>query len=116
MSVKKLDNKNRFRDTMVSFRMSQEEQVQLQAFTKLSGQSKQEYLINRALQRDVVVQGNSRTYKAMREMLGYVLDELKRIESVNETNDELLELISQINKTMNGFKENGNKKSPYVDA
>ncbi len=105
MSAKNLDKKNRFRCKTVGFRMSNEEYAQLCAFTRLSGLNKQDYLIARALQRDVVVQGNSRTFKAMKELLEYVLDELKRITKASDVSDELMELIGQINKTLYGFKE-----------
>lgn len=55
--------------------------------------------------RDVVVQGNPRVYKALRDQLAAVLNELHRIEAGNGVNDELLDTIELITVTMGGMKE-----------
>ena len=51
------------------------------------------------------MQGNPRVYKALRDNLADVLTELKRIESGNEVNDELLDLIEMIADILGGLKE-----------
>ena len=79
MSLKIKDEHGRWRNKMVSFRLSPEEDEQLERLVSLSGLKKQEYIINRLLCRDVVVQGNPRVYKALRDQLAEVLDELRRI-------------------------------------
>ena len=71
----------------------------------LSGLPKQEYCYRRCLNRDIVVQGNPRVYKALRNQLAAVLDELKRIEAAGELRDELLENIELITRTLYGMKE-----------
>ena len=76
MSAKNLDKHNRWRSKTVAFRMSPEEANTLDEFVKLSGLTKQDYLIDRALQRDVKVQGNPRVYKALRNELTSLCDEL----------------------------------------
>lgn len=76
MSAKKLDKKNRFRSKTVAFRVSPEEWEQFEIAVKLSGLTKQDYLINRISQRDIVVQGNPRVYKALRTELTRVLQAL----------------------------------------
>lgn len=96
MSEKNMDNKNRWRNKGVSFRMSPEESRLLDSFVKISGLSKQDYIIRRVLVRDIVVRGNPRVFKALRDQLREVLAELKRIETVSEMNEELIILISQI--------------------
>ena len=96
MSEKNMDNKNRWRNKGVSFRMSPEESRSLDSFVKISGLSKQDYIIRRVLVRDIVVRGNPRIFKALRDQLREVLAELKRIETVSEMNEELIILISQI--------------------
>lgn len=103
MSKKVKDEKNRWRNKVVAFRMSPEENEQLAKFVKLSSYTKQDYIISRLLQRDIVVKGNPRTYKALRDQLADVLAELKRLESVSDEQDELFSIISQINTTVNGF-------------
>ena len=56
------------------------------------------------IEQDVVVQGNPRVYKALRNELANVLSELKRIETLNENHDELLQLIKLIAVTLGGLK------------
>ena len=51
MTAKTMDNHNRWRSKTVAFRMSPEEADQLDAFVQMSGLPKQDYLIQRALQR-----------------------------------------------------------------
>lgn len=63
MSMKNLDNHNRWRNKTVAFRVSPEEDEQLEVFVKLSGLTKQDYITRRLLCHDVVVQGNPRVYK-----------------------------------------------------
>ena len=105
MSVKNLDKENRFRSKTVGFRVSPEEWEQFEIAVKLSGLSKQDYLINRISQRDIVVQGNPRVYKALRNQLSDVLVELNRIDGLIDGFDELLNTINLINVTLNGLKE-----------
>lgn len=65
----------------MAFRVSPEEGAQLEAFVKMSGLTKQDYITWRLLCRDVVVQGNPRVYKALRDQLAAVLDKLRRMEA-----------------------------------
>ena len=51
------------------------------------------------------MQGNPRVYKALRDQLTAVLDELRRIEAGNSVNDELLDVIEMIAAIMDGMKE-----------
>lgn len=105
MSAKNLDNHNRWRSRTVAFRVSEEEAQQLDVAVKLSGLSKQDYITTRLLNRDIVVQGNPRVYKALREQFGAVLQELRRIDSGNAASDELLDTIQMIARIMDGMKE-----------
>lgn len=105
MSMKNLDRKNRWRNKTVAFRVSPDEDEQLETMVRLSGLTKQDYITRRLLCRDVIVQGNPRVYKALRNELAVVLDELKRIEAVSGVDDELLDIIELIAVTMNGMKE-----------
>ena len=90
--------------------MSPEENQQIQAAVQLSGLTKQDYITRRLLCRDVVVQGNPRVYKALRNQLADVFTELQRIEAGNRIDDELLDLIEMIVAIMGGLKgENENE-------
>jgi len=105
MSLKNRDNKNRWRNKTVAFRVSPEEDVQIETAVRLSGLTKQDYITRRLLCRDVVVQGNPKVYKALRDQLAAVLDELRRIKAGAEVDDDLLSTIDLIAVTLNGMKE-----------
>ena len=89
----------------MGFRVSPEENEQINTAVALSGLPKQEYCYRKCLNRDIVVQGNPRVYKALRNQLAAVLDELKRIEAAGKLRDELLDNIELITRTLYGMKE-----------
>ena len=105
MSLKNMDNKNRWRSKTVGFRVSPEEDAQIETAVRLSGLTKQDYITRRLLCRDVVVQGNPRVYKALRDRIAAVLGELRRIEAGAGVDDELLDTIELIAAIMDGMKE-----------
>lgn len=105
MSLKNRDNHNRWRNKTVAFRVSPEEDAQIETFVKLSGLTKQDYITRRLTCKDVVVQGNPRVYKALRDQLAAVLNELRRIEAGGSVSDELLDVIEMIAAIMDGMKE-----------
>ena len=101
---KNLDYKGRWRNKTVAFRVSEEEAKLIDKCVALSGLTKQDYIIRRLQCRDVVVQGNPRVYKALRNQMADIYEELKRLESGSEANDELLYTIQMIAEIMNGLK------------
>ena len=105
MSAKNLDNKGRFRSRTIGFRVSPEEDAQINVAVSLSELTKQDYITNRLLCRDIVVQGNPRVYKALKDQLAKVLDELKRIENGDEVDEDLLATINLITVTLDGMKQ-----------
>ena len=105
MSAKNLDNHNRWRNRQVAFRLSPEEADLLDAFVKISGLTKQDYITQCLLTNSVVVQGNPRVYKALRDSMAAIHAELQRIEAGSSLNEELLQLIHFIAKVMEGMKE-----------
>ena len=104
MSAKRVDPKNRWRNVMVSFRVSPEENEQINTAVALSGLSKQDYIISKLLNREVVVQGNPRVFKALKHQLAEVLDELHRIEAGTNVSKELLNDIQLITVTLSGMR------------
>lgn len=101
---KNLDYKGRWRNKTVAFRVSEEEAKLIDTQVALSGLTKQDYIIRRLQCRDVVVQGNPRVYKALRNQVADIYEELKRLERCSEANDELLYTIQMIAEIMNGLK------------
>ena len=104
MSLKNRDNKNRWRNKTVAFRVSPEEDAQIETAVRLSGLTKQDYITRRLLCREVVVQGNPRVYKALRNELAAVLAELQRIEAGAGVDEELMDNIELIAAIMDGMR------------
>lgn len=65
----------------------------------------QDYIIRRLQCRDVVVQGNPRVFKALRNQMEDIYEELKRLECCSEANDELFYTIQLIAETMNRLQQ-----------
>ena len=105
MSLKNRDEHKRWRNKTVAFRVSPEEDTQIERYVQLSGLTKQDYITRRLTHKDVVVQGNPRVFKALRNQLAEVLAELQRIETGGAVNDELLDLIEMIADILGGMKE-----------
>ena len=105
MSLKNRDNKNRWRNKTVAFRVSPEEDAQIETAVRLSGLTKQDYITRRLMCREVVVQGNPRVYKALRNEFAAVLAELQRIEAGGGVDGELLDTIRLIASIMAGMRE-----------
>ena len=105
MSLKNRDNKNRWRNKTVAFRVPPEEDAQIETAVRLSGLTKQDYITRRLLCREVVVQGNPRVYKALRNELAAVLAELQRIEAGAGVDEELMDNIELIAAILDGMRE-----------
>ena len=105
MSAKNYDNHNRWRNKTVAFRVSAEEDLQLETYVSMSGLTKQDYITRRLLCKDVVVQGNPRVFKALRNQFNAVLEELRRIEAGAVVDDELMDTIQMMAAIMDGMKE-----------
>lgn len=104
---KNVDNKGRWRNRTIAFRVSEEEAKLLDDCVRLSGLTKQDYIIRRLLHREVVVQGNTRVYKALRNQMADIYTELQRITQESEISDEFQYTLQLVAETLNGLKEEG---------
>ena len=104
MSAKNRDNKNRWRNITVGFRVSPEENELINKAVALSGLPKQEYCYRKCMGREVVVQPNPRVYKALKTQMVFILEELQRIAAGENVQTELLDTIDLIAFTMHGLK------------
>ena len=100
---KSLDAKGRWRNRNVGFRVSEEEAKLLDNLVELSGLAKQDYILRRLLNREVVVQGNPKVFKALKNQMTQIYEELKRLESVSDDNEELLIVVEMVAKIMKGM-------------
>ena len=100
MSLKSLDKKGRWRSLAVAFRMSPEENADIDIRVKLSGLTKQDYILRRLTERDIIVHGSPRVYKALRNQMTEILTELKRLDNVGDADDELLDILQLVTETV----------------
>ena len=105
MSAKNLDNHNRWRSKTIAFRVSPEENEQIEIAVRLSGLTKQDYITRRLLDQEIVVQGNPRVFKALRNQMAEILSQLQRVEAGASPDAELMEVIRYLAKIMDGMKE-----------
>ena len=101
---KNLDSKGRWRNKIVAFRVSPEEAEQIDACVRLSGLSKQDYITKRLTDREIVVQGNPRVYKALKNQMADIFTELQRIANGESVPDEMLYTTQLIAATLGGLK------------
>ena len=102
---KNLDKQGRWRNKTVSFRMSNEEVKLLDNLVSLSGLTKQDYIIKRLLCKDVVVVGNTRVYKALKNHIEQIFVELKRLSTTQEIDDVTTSTIQFIGQILRDIKE-----------
>lgn len=104
MSAKNRDEHNRWRNITVGFRVSPEENKQLNEAVALSGLPKQEYCYRRCMQRDIVVQPNPRVYKALKTTMEKILSELQRLSDAGGVTDEMRDTLTLLIATLKGMK------------
>lgn len=73
----------------------------------LSGLTKQDYIIAKLTNRDVVVIGNPRVFRALKAKMDNIYEELVRINSAGEVKEELLESINLIANIYAGMMQSG---------
>ena len=100
---KNVDSKGRWRNRNVGFRVSEEEAKLLDDLVELSGLAKQDYILRRLLNREVVVQGNPKVFKALKHQMTQIYEELKRLEKVSNDNEELIIVVEMIATIMKGM-------------
>ena len=85
--------------------MSPEEDALIEKKVALSGLAKQEYITRRLQEEEIVVVGNPRVYKALKNQMAEILSELQQIEAGRAVDEDLMSLIRVVAATMDGMKE-----------
>ena len=104
MSAKNCDNHNRWRNITVGFRVSPEENEQLNRAVAMSGLPKQEYCYRKCMDNSITVTPNPRIFKALKTALDDVRTELRRISAETQPSEELMNDITLIAKMLNDMK------------
>ena len=107
MSAKNRDRQGRWRTKTVAFHVSEEENMAIDEAVALTGMTKQDYIIAKLTNRDVVVVGNPRVFKALKTKMEGIYNELLRINSAGDVNEQLLDSINLVAKIYAGMIENG---------
>ena len=101
MSAKSKDLHGRWRSKTVAFRMSEAESHDLDVMVSISGMTKQDYIINKLLNRDIVVKGNPRVFKALKSILAEIHSDLCDIQTAQgDLSDEFMETIQIVSKVL----------------
>lgn len=106
MSEKNRDDKNRWRNVTVAFRMSPEENEELTQRVKMSGyRTRQEYIIQSVLHQKVVATGNPLMLVSFRQNLQHIEAELERLQDASDMDPELLTPIRTMLEILEAFRE-----------
>lgn len=106
MSEKNKDDKNRWRNKTIAFRMSPEENEELEKRYRLLGyRTKQDYLIDAVLKNKVVAMGNMQMVYQFKRSLEEMLSELKRLDGVEDMDEELFTPIRTMLEIMEAIKK-----------
>ena len=98
MSAKSRDGQGRWRCKTIGVRVSPEENAEIDILAALSGMTKQDYCIHRMLQRDVVVVGNPRVHKALKNQMEQLCREFSKLCSANDISAEALHILEYLIK------------------
>ena len=91
MSKKNLDQKGRLRNKIISFRMSKEEAELLDRRVLMSGLTKQDFIVNSLIGKEIAVYGNPYVFRSLQdELIKFIKLYDKGLEDEND--DEMLEL------------------------
>lgn len=97
-------NSARERCRTVSFRVTDKQAEALDMRVRASGLNKQDYILAKLMDEEVVVRPSSRLYKALKGIMGGIYAQLLRIRSGEPLNDELEHAISLLSKEFIGMK------------
>lgn len=105
MSAKNMDRQGRWRSVTVAFRVSPEEDMLIESAVRVSGLTKQDYIIRKLTDRDVVVRGNPKVYRGLLLEMRAIQDELRRIADGQTASEDLLTRIDLISSVMAGMQK-----------
>ena len=93
MSAKNRDEKNRWRNITIAFRVSPQENQMINQLVRISGLTKQQYITDNMLHHQFTVYPTPRVHRALREYFIAVAEEMKRLGSASDVDDEFLDVL-----------------------
>lgn len=106
MSDRNNDSNGRWRKRIVAFRVSDEEAELINRLVDISGLTKQDYILKRLTNHEVVVRGSIRMFGSLKVQLEHIREELKRLKKINPENSELLELLRMCEVILDKLADN----------
>lgn len=101
--MKQKKEKNRKRCYTISFRVSPIERDELYSRIRLSGKTKQDYMIKSMLYQKIVVVGNNNVFNELKTELKMIGDRLKNIDSIKDIEEEKVFNLKTILEIIKGL-------------
>ena len=96
MRAKAPDGAGRVRPVTIGFRVTREQNAEIDELVAISGMTKQDYIVSRLTERSIVVTPNARVQQALARRMDRVYAELRRIERAGDIPADLRESVATI--------------------
>lgn len=101
--VTKQNEKNRKRNIILNFRVSEEEKKLILKRIELSGLAKADFFIMSCLHQEIVTYGNVKTFNVIKQQIVVIDEHIMEISKSNELDIEILESFRTILEMLNGL-------------
>ena len=112
MRAKAPDGAGRVRPVTIGFRVTREQNAEIDDLVAISGMTKQDYIVSRLTERGIIVTPNARVQQALARRMDRVYAELRRIERAGDMPANLRASIATIAEA---FAALGHESSDYGD-
>ena len=96
-------NSARKRSKTMAFRVSPEEYERINNLAKLSGMDKQDFILAKLMDHEIVVRPSTRVYKALKDTMAEIYQQLLRIRAGGELSDSAEQSIELLSKFFAGL-------------
>ena len=112
MRAKAQDGAGRVRPVTIGFRVTREQNAEIDDLVAISGMTKQDYIVSRLTERSIVVTPNARVQQALARRMDRIYAELRRIERAGDIPADLRESVATI---ADAFAALGHEPTDYDD-
>ena len=96
MRAKAPDGAGRVRPVTIGFRVTREQNAEIDNLVAISGMTKQDYIVSSLTERNIVVTPNARVQQALARRMDHIYAELRRIERAGDIPADLRAAIATI--------------------
>ncbi|MCD8082063.1 MAG: hypothetical protein LUE86_00715 [Clostridiales bacterium] len=93
---KKKNEKNRYRNVIMNFRVTQEEKEKIESRIAVSGLQKSDYFIQSLMNQTVICHGNIRMFDSIKTQLNFIMRWLENVQSMRDIDENILESVRMI--------------------